>query len=318
MKLRIGTRGSALARAQASDVARRLEAAGHTTETVIIATVGDQTTDRAFSEVGSFGIFVREIEAALVAHRVDVAVHSYKDLPSVGPAELMVAAVPERVDPADMLLVRGDMLSPDGGILPLRPGARVGTSAARRQAWLRSLRPDLEIAMLRGNVPTRIRALAERKYDGVILAAAGLFRLQRAAGVGEPPVIPDGMVSIRLDPEVFIPAPSQGAIALQVRRDDDATRESVAALDDATTVRTLVAERTALRLAEGGCTLPFGAWCRTNLDGTLTLLAALGRDDGTVARATASGRDPEQLAIAVWRSLDGVARITGVALPGRA
>ena len=160
MMLRIGTRGSALARAQATDVARRLEAHGHSTETIIISTEGDRVTDRGFTEVGAFGIFVREIEAALLDGRVDVAVHSYKDLPSRSPDGLVIAAVPERVDVADVLLTRPIATAAERGMLPLRDGAQVGTSAARRQALLRSLRPDLEIGMLRGNVPTRVRALA--------------------------------------------------------------------------------------------------------------------------------------------------------------
>ena len=302
MNLRIGTRGSALARAQASDVAHRLQAAGHTTETVIITTIGDHATDRSFADVGAFGIFVREIEAALTAGRVDVAVHSYKDLPSESPAELVIAAVPERLDAADVLLAHPDVIVPGDGAIPLRRGTQVGTSAARRQAWLRALRPDLAIGMLRGNVPTRIRALAERRFDAIVLAAAGLARLDRAGG-DAPDLLPPGIVCLRLDPEIFVPAPSQGAIALQVRRDDHEIRAAVAGLDDPTTARALAAERTALGLAEGGCTLPFGAWCSTATDGTLTLLAALGRDDGTVVRARSTGTVPELLAAAVWRAL---------------
>ena len=302
MNLRIGTRGSALARAQANDVARRLEAAGHTTEIVIITTLGDQATDRAFTDVGAFGIFVREIEAALITGRVDVAVHSYKDLPSQSPAELVIAAVPERLDAADVLLVRDDVSDPGRGPLPLRRGARVGTSAARRKAWLRALRPDLAVELLRGNVPTRVRALVEGRFDAIVLAAAGLARLERAPG-NDRLVLPQGIVCVRLDPALFVPAPAQGAIALQVRRGAIAVHAAVAGVDDPTTSRALLAERAALRLAEGGCTLPFGAWCRKNPDGTLTLLAALGRDDGTVVRAQSTNGEPETLAAAVWTEL---------------
>lgn len=301
MKLRIGTRGSALARAQATGVARRLEAAGHSSEVIIIATLGDRVTDRAFTEVGSFGIFVREIEAALLDGRVDVAVHSYKDLPSQGPAELVVAAVPERLDAADVLLVRRESAT-SAGLVPVRSGARVGTSAVRRQALLRALRPDLALGLLRGNVPTRVRALVNGEFDAIILAAAGLARLERTSGADRL-TLPDDIIRTRLDPAEFVPAPSQGAIALQVRADAHAVRAVVGGLDDQATGRALRAERTALALAEGGCTLPFGAWCEAHADDSLSLRAVLGREDGTLARAQSAGRDPLAIAAAVWRDL---------------
>ena len=302
MNLRIGTRGSALARAQASDVARRLEAAGHTTEVVVIATLGDRANDRTFSEIGVFGVFVREIEAALIAGHLDVAVHSYKDLPSESPEALVIAAVSERLDAADVLLIRTGALAPEAGALPVRRGARIGTSAARRTAWLRALRPDLGIGLLRGNVPTRVRALVDGRFDAIVLAAAGLDRLERATG-GDRLVLPPGVARVRLDPEFFVPAPSQGAIAVQVRRSATAVHLAVAGIDDPSTAGVLRAERAALRLAEGGCTLPFGAWCRTDPNGGLTLLAALGCHDGTVVRAQSTGDEPETLAAAVWADL---------------
>jgi hydroxymethylbilane synthase len=303
VRIRIGTRGSALALAQAGEVARRLGAAGHETETVVIHTEGDRVADRPFAEVGAFGVFVREIEAALLEGRVDVAVHSYKDLPSQRPAELVVAAAPERVDVADVLLARREATAP-GGVIPLREGATVGTSSARRQAQLRHLRPDLAHAPLRGNVPTRIRSLAEGRFDAIVLAAAGLLRLQRNAPGGAP-LVPDGIVTTRLDPAVFVPAPGQGALAVQVRRDDDAVRRAVEPLDDPATARALAAERAALARAEAGCVVPFGAWCRVKADGRLLLVAVLGGADGVLSRAEASGEDPDALAEAVWRGLQG-------------
>jgi len=301
VRLRIGTRGSALARVQAAAVARRLEAAGHETVTEVIHTEGDLVTDRSFAEVGAFGVFVREIEAALLEGRVDAAVHSYKDLPSQGPLGLVVAAVPERVDAADVLLARRDAMAA-GRVVPLREGATVGTSSARRQAQLRHLRPDLALGLLRGNVPTRVRALEAGRFDAIVLAAAGLMRLERSAPEG-PPLVGEGIVTTRLDPEAFVPAPAQGAIAVQVRRDDVAVRGAVAALDDPRTARALRAERAALARAEAGCVVPFGAWCRTEADGCLRLVAVLGCDDGTLARAEASGEEPEPLAETVWASL---------------
>jgi len=302
VKLRIGTRGSALALAQANDVARRLTVAGHDPVITIISTEGDRVTDRSFIEVGAFGVFVREIEAALLAGEVDVAVHSYKDLPSKGPDGLMIGAVPERVDVADLLLVRRDALAPERNGLPLADGARVGTSATRRRALLLAARPDLQVGLLRGNVPTRVRALTEGRFDAIVLAAAGLSRLARVEGPDRL-TLPADVATCRLDPQVFVPAPSQGAIALQVRRDDTATRAAVAALDDAMCRRTLLAERTALALADGGCTLPFGAWCSAGDAGALTLTTALGLDDGTVARSTAHGSDPEAVAAEAWQAL---------------
>jgi hydroxymethylbilane synthase len=302
VKLRIGTRGSALARAQASDVARRLEALGHATETVVISTAGDRQTNRAFADVGTFGIFVREIEAALLDGRVDVAVHSYKDLPSRSPSGLVIAAVPERVDAADLLLARPHAVDASRGALPLRAGSRVGTSAARRSALIRELSPDLDVGQLRGNVPTRIRALAEGRFDAIVLASAGVARLERAGDAGSP-LVPADTVRTRLDPATFVPAPAQGAIAVQVRADAPAVRQAVAAIDDPRTARALRAERAALALAEGGCTLPFGAWCREGADGALVLVSVLGREDGTVARAQVTGDDPDAIAAAVWRRL---------------
>jgi len=297
MKLRLATRGSALARAQATDVARRLEQAGHEAELVIISTAGDRVTDRAFTDVGSFGVFVREIEAALLDGRADVAVHSYKDLPSKSPEGLVVAAVPERLDAADVLLVRPD--AADDGELPLRAGARVGTSAARRKALLAAARPDLRIELLRGNVPTRVRALLDGKFDAIVLAAAGLARLDRASGTA---LVPAEVLRTRLDPRGFVPAPAQGAIAVQVRADAPEARAAVASLDDERTARALRAERALLGLAEAGCILPFGAWCDTS-GGALTLYAVLGQESGAIARAVVRGTDPEAIAAAAWHEL---------------
>ncbi len=304
MRLRIGARGSALARAQAEDIARRLESLGHTTELTWIFTEGDRVSDRAFTDVGAYGVFVREIEAALLDGRIDIAVHSYKDLPSRSPEGLVVAAVPEREDPADVLFIRPDAGDPAGSPVPIRHGARVGTSAARRQAFLRALRPDLEVGLLRGNVPTRIKALVDGRFDAIVLAAAGVARLARTVHR----VVPDDIVQARLDPAMFVPAPSQGALALQVRTDATAIRDVVAAIDDAPTSRVVRAERAALALAEGGCTLPFGAWCETRSDRRLRLIVALGSTDGAITRAEAIGDDPDAVAASAWGEVMSGAR----------
>ena len=182
MKLRIGTRGSALALAQSGEVAARLRAHGHEAELVVVSTTGDRVTDRAFADVGAFGVFVRELEVALLDGTIDAAVHSYKDVPSRMPLGLVIAAVPERIDAADLLLVRRDALRPERGALPVTLGARVGPSATRRRALLLDERPDLVPGLLRGNVPTRVRMLTDGKFDAIVLAAAGLARLARADG----------------------------------------------------------------------------------------------------------------------------------------
>lgn len=302
MKIRIGTRGSALALAQSSDVAARLRAHGHEPELVIISTTGDRVTDREFTDVGSFGVFVRELESALLEGSVDAAVHSYKDVPSRMPQGLMIAAVPERVDPADVLLVRRDAIAETRAGLPLATGAKVGTSATRRRALLHDARPDLVPGLLRGNVPTRVRAVTEGRFDAIVLAAAGLERLARATG-DRRLVLDPGIVVVRLDPAVFVPAPSQGAIAVQVRTGNLPVRAAIAPLDDHRCRRAVQTERSALFLADGGCTLPFGAWCTSGTDGALSLVAALGMEDGSVARAVATGTDPESVAAAAWSEL---------------
>jgi hydroxymethylbilane synthase len=298
MKLRLGTRGSLLARLQTEMVTRKLAALGHEVGTSIISTAGDRVTDRTFAEVGSFGVFVREIEAALIAGEIDVAVHSYKDLPSIGPEQLIVAAVPERLDPADVLVTRTDQSARDQPI-PLRLGATVGTASARRQALLATARPDLVIGLLRGNVPTRLSAVRTGRFDAIVLAGAGLARLERS---------PEGvtrtdLVVTRLDPGTFVPAPAQGAIAVQVRRDASAVREAVAQIDDRSTAQGLTAERALLARAQAGCSLPLGAWCQVSPGGELTLIAVLGQEGGGLARAESSGSDPVALADRVWERL---------------
>lgn len=302
MKVRIGTRGSALALAQSGDVAARLRAHGHDAELVVVSTTGDRVTDRAFADVGAFGVFVRELEVALLEGSIDAAVHSYKDVPSRMPLGLVIGAVPERVDAADVLLVRRAAHRASRGALPLDTGARVGTSATRRRALLLDARPDLVTDLLRGNVPTRVRALGEGKFDAIILAAAGLERLARVEGENRL-VLPDDVVTVRLDPATFVPAPSQGAIAVQVRENDMAARKAVAELDEPSCRRAVQTERAALHLADGGCTLPFGAWCTTAENGMLTLTAALGLEDGSIARSTVTGTEPQPVAAAAWGEL---------------
>src|SRR5688572_3477348 len=199
--LRLGTRGSELARTQSETVAAALRRQGLAVELTIIKTSGDQNTTATFGSIGPQGVFVREIEQALVERHVELAVHSFKDLPTKSPAELTIAAVPARVDPAVLLLVRRAALAGAAGDwLPLKSAARVGTASARRRVWLTHFRPDLVIEPLRGNVPTRVRRLEDGHFDAIVLAAAGVERLQAEQRLGS---ALESIVVLRLDPQRF-------------------------------------------------------------------------------------------------------------------
>ena len=302
MKIRVGTRGSRLARVQAESVAHALEARGHAPEIVEIQTTGDRHADRPFSHIGAPGVFVRDIETALLEGRIDVAVHSCKDLPGAGPDDLVVAAVPERLDPADRLVARPEASDPDAPGMPLRQGVRVGTASARRQALLTHLRPDLEIALLRGNLPTRIQRLQEGRFDAVVVASAGLVRLDRAAEQGHCLSLErEGLVETDLDPATFVPAPTQGALALQVHRDRDDVGAVIRGLDDPEAHQCVRVERA---LLEGGCQVPFGAWCCPASPEEMELTAVLEKD-GILMRATGRGRDLDILVNDIWTRLRG-------------
>jgi hydroxymethylbilane synthase len=301
-KLRLGTRGSDLARTQSATVAASLAKAGFDVELVIIRTAGDSNTTALFGSIGPQGVFVREIEQALVERRVELAVHSFKDLPTKSPAELTIAAVPARADPADLLLVRRAALAGGGAdLLPLAPGARVGTASARRRVWLKHFRPDLNIEPLRGNVPTRVRKLEEGAYDAIVLAAAGVERLRAEERLGS--ALGD-VVVLRLDPTHFVPAPAQGALAVQCRRDDAAVLAALQAIDHAPSHAAVDAERDALACAEGGCDVAFGAYCFAvdTAGGTHELLAMHERN-GIVRAASVRGSHPHALGAAVWAKL---------------
>jgi hydroxymethylbilane synthase len=287
MLLRIGSRGSQLALWQANHVKDLLEKRGHQVQIEIIKTTGDKITDVALAKVGTKGMFTKEIEEALLEGRVDLAVHSLKDLPTALPAEFELAAVTRRELPNDVLL------SGHPHTLETLPsGARVGTSSLRRQAQLKVLRPDFEIATLRGNVDTRLRKLEAGDYDAVVLAAAGLHRLGRMELVCQ--VIPC---------EVMCPAAGQGALAIEIRAGDGHLREALSFLDDAEARTTTLCERVLLEALGGGCQVPIGALARVNA-GKLVLDAVVARPDGsTVLRESQTGDDPIRLGRAVAQSL---------------
>jgi hydroxymethylbilane synthase len=302
-KLRLGTRGSDLARTQSGTVAASLAKAGYDVELVIIKTAGDQNQTALFGSIGAQGVFVREIEQALVEKRIEMAVHSFKDLPTQSPEELVVAAVPARVDPADLLLVRRKALAGSKKeFIPLAKNAKVGTASARRRVWLKHFRPDLNIEPLRGNVPTRVRKLIEGAYDAIVLAAAGVERLKTEQHLlGDLGALGE-IEFLRLDPEKFVPAPAQGALALQCRRDDRRVLAALATIDHAPSHAAVQAERDALARAEGGCDVAFGAYCFKR-DGAHELLAMHDRN-GVVRSARVRGRDPKKLGAIVWATLD--------------
>jgi hydroxymethylbilane synthase len=271
--LRIGTRGSPLAQAQAQWVAQRLRASDPALNTtlVTIRTSGDRIIDRPLSEVGGKGLFVKEIETALLAGEVDCAVHSMKDLPGDLAPGLVIAAVPEREDPTDVVLTRRG-----GGLDGLPQGAVVGTSSLRRMALALAQRPDLKVCSLRGNVGTRILRLTEGKVDAVLLARAGLRRL----GIEYPHVD-------AVDPREFLPAVGQGALGIETRVDGFA--ELVAKIDDGASRVAVEAERAFLARVGGSCVTPLAAHA-TLERGLLTLRALIAKPDGSrVIRGETSG-----------------------------
>ena len=246
MKLCIGSRGSQLALWQANHIAALLRGQGHSVEIEIIKTTGDRLQEVTFAQVGSKGMFTKEIEEALAAGRVDLAVHSLKDLPTELPEPFALAATPPRVDPRDALVSVHH-----ANLAALPQGARVGTSSQRRRAQLKALRPDIEAIEFRGNVDTRLRKLAEGQVEAILLAAAGLDRLEKTEWVRE-----------RLEPKDFCPAAGQGSLGIETRKDDTATIAAVAFLDDAATRFSVTAERAALAALGGGCQVPIGIHCR--------------------------------------------------------
>jgi hydroxymethylbilane synthase len=287
MKVRIGSRGSALALWQAEHVQQRLAGLGHEAAIRVITTTGDRIQDRRLEVVGGKGAFLKEIEEAMLAGEVDLAVHSLKDVPTRLPAGLRLCAVLERGDPRDAVLSSSGL-----GLKRLPPGARVGTTSLRRRAQVAALRPDLIVQDLRGNVDTRIRRLREGVCDAVLLAVAGLERLGRR-----------GEASEVLEPDVFLPAPGQGAIALECRESDGPVAAAVAPLDHPPTSRAVAAERALLAGLQGGCNVPLGAYA-VEEDGALRLTAFVARADGSgLLRGQARDADPGRAGAALAEQL---------------
>lgn len=266
--LRLGTRRSPLAMAQSTMVAQRLRAAGHDVDLVPVTTDGDRDQETPLRELGGTGVFVSALRAALLDGSVDLAVHSLKDLPTAAAEGLTLAAVPTREDPRDVLVARDGLTL---GELPV--GARVGTGSPRREAQLNALGLGLTVSPLRGNIDTRLAHVRDGRLDGVVLAAAGLRRLGRSEVITE-----------ALDPIQMLPAPGQGALAVEIRSDDPITLAAVSPLDDADTRACVEAERALLSALEAGCSAPVGALAEV-VEGwsgpELSLRAFVGAVDGS-------------------------------------
>jgi hydroxymethylbilane synthase len=276
--LRLGTRGSRLAHAQAALAAEALREAGLGPVAIVpISTAGDRDRRSAFAELGGRGVFSKELEDALAADRIDVAVHSAKDLTTDETPGLAIAAVLPRADPRDA------WCGPHGSLAEVPVGARVGTASMRRGAQLRSLRPDLVVESLRGNVDTRLRKRTERGLDGVVLAACGLDRLNLAGEIG-----------FRVAVEEMLPETGQGFLALQVRSED---ADAIATVGEAEGARVRLAERACAALLGGGCLAPIATHAVPLGDGQLWLRAWVALPDGSlVVDAEARGDDPRALA----------------------
>lgn len=297
MKLTIGTRGSKLALAQARWVQAQLERAGCAAEIHPITTSGDKLTTASLAGSGVKGLFVKEIEEALLDGRIDLAVHSMKDLPVNQPAGLSIAAVPEREDARDVLLTRSGVALAD-----LPPGARIATSSLRREAQLREMRRDLNVRPIRGNLDTRITKMMRGDCDALAVAAAGMHRL----GLEHP-------IAEYFHPERCCPAPGQGALAIETRSGDARAELAAKLLDDSAARRAILAERAALRSLGGGCQTPIGAYATLAGD-RLRIIGMLAAADGSsVVRAVIEGAsdDPETTGEALAHELlrDGTSNL---------
>jgi hydroxymethylbilane synthase len=252
MKIIIGSRGSDLALWQANFVKDELTKDGHEVTIKIIVTRGDKIQDLSFDKIEGKGFFTKEIEESLLNGDIDLAVHSHKDLETTSPEGLTIGAVSYRENPADLLLINEEAVDAHTQ-LDLKENAIVGTSSARRQTLLRHLRDDIRLKDLRGNVPTRVNKLRSGDYDAIVLAAAGLSRLKLDLS---------GLKVVELDPTIFVPAPAQGVLGLQIRESDNELKEAIQTLHHANIADEINIERSILKSMDGGCQLPLGVYCR--------------------------------------------------------
>ncbi|MBM6619773.1 hydroxymethylbilane synthase [Bacillus suaedaesalsae] len=282
-KIIVGSRKSKLALTQTNWVIEQLKALGGPFEFELkeFVTKGDVILDVTLSKVGGKGLFVKEIEQAMLDKEIDMAVHSMKDMPAVLPKGLTVGCMPKRVDYRDALISKGNV-----SLAELKKGAVVGTSSLRRSAQLLAARPDLEIKWIRGNIDTRLAKLETEEYDAIILAAAGLQRMGWSEEV----------VTEYLDIDTCLPAVGQGALSIECREDDHELRELLSKFNDATTDVTVSAERVFLHELEGGCQVPIAGFAELASDGQISLTGLVGTPDGkTIFKETVSGSDYEKV-----------------------
>lgn len=295
-KIRIGSRGSDLALWQANHVKAQLEELGHEVEITVIKTQGDKIQNLSFDKLEGKGFFTKELEEALLDESVDLAVHSHKDLPTEHPEGLVIAAVSEREDPADLLLINRESVDFDQK-WNLMKEAVVGTSSARRKAQLLHHRPDIELKDLRGNVPTRIQKLKDEGYDAIMLAAAGISRLELDLSAFHVE---------RLNPKTFVPAPAQGVLGLQIRESDSDLATILEALNNAETAHSISVERRILNLFQGGCQMPLGAYAKA-ADNKLSVWVAKAEDwNKPVEMLKIDGEDPEEMAQRAIKQLNSL------------
>ncbi|MEO1435102.1 MAG: hydroxymethylbilane synthase [Bacteroidota bacterium] len=294
----IGTRGSKLALWQAEFTKAKLEALGHIVELKIIKTKGDKIQHLGFDKLEGKGFFTKELEDALLRGAIDMAVHSMKDLPTTQPEGLVIAGVSYRENPADMLVIRKDRVTPDL-LLKLPKNAKVGTSSARRKAQLLDFRSDLELADIRGNVPTRLRKLEEGQFDAIMLAAAGLQRLEIDLSAFE---------AIELNPREFVPAPAQGVLAFQCLGSDVDMRRILKELHHSEVSKCTNVERKVLKLLEGGCQMPLGVFCEFDPVKKYSAFVAKAENwDGKVHFARFSSSTYVEFAEQIFKALQTVA-----------
>lgn len=289
MKLILGTRGSQLALWQAHWIKTRLEESGHQIEIKVIKTSGDKLSTASLAQSGMKGLFVKEIEEALLEGSVDLAVHSLKDLPLDQPEGLSIAAVPSREDARDALISRGGR-----NFMNLPPGSRIGTSSLRRRSQLLSLRADIDVVPVRGNVDTRLRKLRAGEYDALVMAAAGVHRLGF-----------EGQITEYLSPSQICPAAGQGALAVEIRAGNDEVARTVGPLNDENTHQAVRAERAALRRLGGGCQTPIAAYA--TIEGECIAIVGVVADPNgaRIIRSSARGEknNPEAIGIQLAEDL---------------
>lgn len=293
-KLRIGTRGSKLALWQAHFTQRLLQEQNIESELVIIKTKGDQIQHLSFDKIEGKGFFTKEIETALLEGAIDMAVHSMKDMPTSQPEGLSLTAVSYRENPADWLVILKSAADPKQ-LFGFKQHAIIGTSSARRKAQMLDFRPDIELKDIRGNVPTRLQKLRDEQFDAILLAAAGLTRLE---------IDLEEFIVQKFSPKEFIPAPAQGVLCYQTKSDDKETRRILQKLHHAEVAKVTNIERKVLQLLDGGCHMPLGAYCEQDVAGNYHVWAAHAETwDSPVKRVKLSSSTSFELAEQVIEAL---------------